>query len=286
MAAFPIPINQEDPIMRRVWTRGFTLIELLVVIAIIAILAAILFPVFAQARAKARQTACLSNLKQIGTAVMMYTQDYDEYYPVDASACGTLGGRNDPCSKFNPNWRPEAETAPYIKNTGVFQCLSSTRPLVIWDANRGVCSYQAWGFPDFMCFPGDTTQGKPMSYGWNQSIFFRCDCGTTGVNMASVVAPASKVMVADALHPQLDWSRLPFANYTRNTGNGAVNTLDFWFPPASNGGGEAIIPETHTRHSLGENIAFLDGHAKWVHYRMLTGDLIAVQAKWFDHTQP
>ncbi|MBC7807537.1 MAG: prepilin-type N-terminal cleavage/methylation domain-containing protein, partial [Akkermansiaceae bacterium] len=60
---------------------GFTLIELLVVIAIIAILAAILFPVFAQAREKARQISCLSNQKQIGIAMMMYVQDYDETYP-------------------------------------------------------------------------------------------------------------------------------------------------------------------------------------------------------------
>ncbi len=61
--------------------RGFTLIELLVVIAIIAILAAIIFPVFAKAREKARQTTCVNNLKQIGNGIMMYTQDYDEMFP-------------------------------------------------------------------------------------------------------------------------------------------------------------------------------------------------------------
>src|SRR5262249_31959982 len=74
---------------------GFTLIELLVVIAIIAILAAILFPVFAQARSKARRAACLSNQKQIGTAVMLYAQDYDEVLPGNTdgeAACGTGGG--------------------------------------------------------------------------------------------------------------------------------------------------------------------------------------------------
>jgi prepilin-type N-terminal cleavage/methylation domain-containing protein/prepilin-type processing-associated H-X9-DG protein len=71
---------------------GFTLIELLVVIAIIAILAAILFPVFAQAREKARQTTCTSNLKQIGSALLMYAQDYDEFFPTPAyNASGTAG---------------------------------------------------------------------------------------------------------------------------------------------------------------------------------------------------
>src|SRR2546426_951485 len=93
-------------------TRAFTLIELLVVIAIIAMLAAILFPVFAQAREKGRQASCLSNLKQIGTAVLMYAQDFDELYPMSYfgfSASGT-----------NTSW-PQL-TQPYVKNEQVFVC--------------------------------------------------------------------------------------------------------------------------------------------------------------------
>jgi len=86
---------------------GFTLIELLVVIAIIAILAAILFPVFARAREKARQTSCLNNIKQIGTAIMMYVQDYDEKF-VDTSS----------------QWRWYIPTQPYIMNDQVFYCPS------------------------------------------------------------------------------------------------------------------------------------------------------------------
>src|ERR1700729_3180729 len=91
--------------------KGFTLIELLVVIAIIAILAAILFPVFAKAREKARQTACLSNEKQMGTAVMMYVQDYDEHMP---SVWDTNTGLT---------WADEIY--PYVKSLGVFVCPSN-----------------------------------------------------------------------------------------------------------------------------------------------------------------
>src|SRR5918998_2824420 len=86
--------------------KAFTLIELLVVIAIIAILAAILFPVFAQARAKARAAACLSNFKQIGNALMMYTQDYDETLPFHSIGSGDwiVANYNDPSifAAFNP----------------------------------------------------------------------------------------------------------------------------------------------------------------------------------------
>ena len=93
--------------------KGFTLIELLVVIAIIAILAAILFPVFAQARAKARQTACLSNMRQLGTAIMMYSQDADEV--VVPSQNGVAGALY--------SW--PTLILPYVKNTGVFECPSA-----------------------------------------------------------------------------------------------------------------------------------------------------------------
>jgi len=101
---------------------GFTLIELLVVIAIIAILAAILFPVFAQAREKARSTTCLSNCRQIGLAFQMYAQDYDQTYTWQGPKLGDdVGDYGRPEAK--PNWI--TELMPYSKNKGIFICPSS-----------------------------------------------------------------------------------------------------------------------------------------------------------------
>src|SRR5688572_14558614 len=94
--------------------RAFTLIELLVVIAIIAILAAILFPVFAQAREAARKTSCLSNVKQIMTGVKMYTQDYDELNPQYVWTPVAGGNYHTWMELVNP----------YVKNAGVFLCPS------------------------------------------------------------------------------------------------------------------------------------------------------------------
>jgi prepilin-type N-terminal cleavage/methylation domain-containing protein/prepilin-type processing-associated H-X9-DG protein len=99
-------------------TRAFTLIELLVVIAIIAILAAILFPVFAQARDKARQSSCLGNVKQVGLALQMYAQDYDETLPFGAYEVPDFNKPGAP-----PNFL--GSIAPYTRNTGIFVCPSS-----------------------------------------------------------------------------------------------------------------------------------------------------------------
>jgi prepilin-type N-terminal cleavage/methylation domain-containing protein/prepilin-type processing-associated H-X9-DG protein len=106
---------------RRQSRRGFTLIELLVVIAIIAILAAILFPVFAQAREKARQTSCLSNTKQIGLGLMMYCQDNDETYPINIYLGQHPSG--GPCVYVS-----QVAISPYIKNMDIYRCPSDPKP--------------------------------------------------------------------------------------------------------------------------------------------------------------
>ena len=105
-------------------TRGFTLIELLVVIAIIAILAAILFPVFAQARERARAVSCLSNSKQIGTGLYMYVQDYDETMPASFALSPPINGGGRAEMPF------DSQLMPYIKNDQLFGCPSDS-------ANRG-----------------------------------------------------------------------------------------------------------------------------------------------------
>src|SRR5438132_6444016 len=111
----------------RIRVRAFTLIELLVVIAIIAVLAAILFPVFAQAREKARSAGCLSNVKQLGTAVQMYVQDYDERLP-NACAWGKAWLHGDSAKECPPLVTAgvpayvQAMLAPYVTNEAVWYC--------------------------------------------------------------------------------------------------------------------------------------------------------------------
>jgi len=139
-------IQKEEIRMKNV-KRGFTLIELLVVIAIIAILAAILFPVFAKAREAARKTTCLSNLKQIGLSVIMYTQDYDETYPwlmMDGRNNDNATGLSRNMSVGPPNLNNirglfmEYTLQPYLKSYQVFNCPTLLPGKPAFDANGGL----------------------------------------------------------------------------------------------------------------------------------------------------
>lgn len=138
---------------QRLKARGFTLIELLVVIAIIAILAAILFPVFAKAREAARASSCRSNLKQIGTSMMMYVQDYDE----------TIGHTwiNDP---NNNSWKYYLQ--PYIKNQGVYICPSAAQKFAANTFGSNYGFYGALGSKSLATLqvPADTLMFCDASY--------------------------------------------------------------------------------------------------------------------------
>lgn len=150
--------------------RGFTLIELLVVIAIIAILAAILFPVFARAREAARKTACTSNVKQLMTAELMYVQDYDETYQnsyTDLSKA--IPGAGGGADGSNVNWW-RFNLQPYVKNWGVFVCPSGPK---VADPS----------------YPGTQLINH---YGINGNLL--------GKSMAAVQSPASVICVGDSLH--------------------------------------------------------------------------------------
>jgi prepilin-type N-terminal cleavage/methylation domain-containing protein/prepilin-type processing-associated H-X9-DG protein len=142
--------------------KGFTLIELLVVIAIIAILAAILFPVFAKAREKARQSSCLSNVKQIVLATLQYIQDYDEVLP-------SYGG--------TPRVTVQTRVQPYMKSEQIWVCPSSSASFALyWDNNVG--------YPP-------TVLGPQGSYGWSNRVI-------NGVKLAQLQTPAETGMWCDA----------------------------------------------------------------------------------------
>jgi len=209
--------------------KGFTLIELLVVIAIIAILAAILFPVFAKVREKARQTSCLSNEKQIGLAFMQYSEDYDEKIPLSRG------------------WA--SFTYPYIKSIAVYKCPDDPGPS---DPNAVAVSYMINNTMD----PGQTyptNLNYSAAASWNAPSKTVLGAETTECPMyvsAVTANPStdtnSPAMLNDVAGPNPNYGRAA----TGNLGGRPYNST--WEDQPTG------------RHTNGSNFFFLDGHAKWL----------------------
>lgn len=230
--------------------RAFTLIELLVVIAIIAILAAILFPVFAQAREKAREITCVSNAKELGTSMMMYTQDYDELYPLAV----TWG---------NP-WSDWSDTIqPYMQSWDIMYCPSGgPRMIASWSQPQ----YEWWA--NWRWF---------VQYGFNADYLNNDpNCSTTGQNnhafglptsLAAVQSPASTICIAedgqdapnDSIGTSLVYS--PASDTAPDDCSyGAWGTNNgLWYPAGS---GNTTMGFFKPRHNEMGTVLMCDGHAK------------------------
>ena len=225
--------------------RGFTLIELLVVIAIIAILAAILFPVFARARSKARQASCLSNMKQLALAAAMYRSDYD--------------------GKCLPMWlwcRPArwwwmALLDPYVKNQQVFVCPSYSNP-VFYDENhpcgRPTDSTRRWRTGVGYNWYTDPTQGDPPHAPTDQGQWL-------WLSEEDVKYPAEVITFGDSNCVVFGWC--PALSWITS-----IATEQAWKDP--NQGNSWTGGEQLDRHLGLVNCAFFDGHAKAMEQRQIT----------------
>lgn len=238
--------------------RAFTLIELLVVIAIIAILAAILFPVFAQAREKARQTACLSNCKQIGTATIMYVQDYDETLPLINMAYPQTNSVN-----CYANFKWQDGLYPYIKNAQMFNCPSDSDSNRIWrtQAERLVLS------PG--CNTGRSPGGSYSANAWYDHIPVTPGASAPfRASMAMVEAPADTIFISET-NPNVNqqmWTTgavLAGAATEDTTVRRQFIIAPKATPPVfgyTDGAGRRYW--VLGRHSEFSNQVFVDGHAK------------------------
>jgi prepilin-type N-terminal cleavage/methylation domain-containing protein len=211
--------------------RAFTLIELLVVIAIIAILAAILFPVFAKAREKARQIACLSNCKQIGLGLMQYVQDNDEKLPHDPNCssgpCSAGGGPTftcantaTGCSYNNNGWADQIYS--YVKSAGAFSC------------------------PDVPPGPGGA---GTVSCEFNAYTYW-----SNGFPIAQFTAPASTILVMESSNYDPSLTVAPTGNTPSNTSVGITTAAydSIW------------LTDRHDKDNFSDNYVAADGHAKYI----------------------
>ena len=247
------PCTRPDCLPRR--RHGFTLIELLVVIAIIAILAAILFPVFQKVRENARRTACLSNVKQLGLAFVQYNQDADEKFPSGVVDAG--GGSN------GSGWA--GEIYPYVKSTGVYKCPDDSAPQSVvggvtlypisYAFNKGAVGATLADFDG----PTDTTILNEVTGGSGVNLTDSQENGSTykspvdfSDNFVFVRKDNSQTCCGDGTGKAIyKYTTGKLANANHNTGSLTSIAAD---------GTETPGP----RHSEGSVWLMEDGHAKWL----------------------
>lgn len=240
--------------IRKKAEKAFTLIELLVVIAIIAILAAILFPVFARARENARRASCMSNLKQMALGIMMYTQDNDEKFPCSAQLVSQLGitvsqlPNNGDFGNQTGDLYWQQAIYPYTKSTQVAFCPSALSP-------SGGAQYYNYGanFEIMSVHDAIVSPLKPL--------------GLSAIN-----APSNVYLVMDA--GALVISPVPF-----NDQGITAPSWAYWYLPGTGPGSAANLTAASQssfstaalndfetgRHFGGVNVAYADGHVKWLH---------------------
>jgi prepilin-type N-terminal cleavage/methylation domain-containing protein len=232
----------EEKLAKNRSKRGFTLIELLVVIAIIAILAAILFPVFARARENARRASCQSNLKQIGLGLMQYTQDYDEKLP---QAWFVNLWPSQPGANGNYKWMDAVQ--PYIKSEQLFVCPSDT------NANRYIQNTKLTGDSE-----NNWGSYAMNSAYWNGSLpANKRGPGNGGMSLSTLEAAATTVWVTDGNRGfQFAWENTA-ANPAITT-HGSYKHLGI---AGGNDGREGAVVERHLETTA---ILYTDGHVKSV----------------------